>query len=346
MSVTPGCATAALLTATAVTLMFRALRVYLSEGRALLSAVVFGFATPLWTISANLLWPHTVTVLGIAGMAWAASSGRWWWAGFFGGITILGRVHTALIVAFLGLGVSLRRRDPRVAARMGIISGLFLLFSSAWSRWVYGSWNPLGGYALSGLSQTTDRHPGVSVTNQLGMWVSPDRGILVWTPIVLLLLPALARSWRDLPDWSRSLLVGGLAYTLVNTAMNTFTGGDVFYGYRYGLEFLACAVPALALAQERMGVIARILAGPVLALQFFAFMLGAADDSLWVPKTDVWRSNAFLHGVKVGGHSAWLMVVLVAVGGLAFALRIMMRSCSRAPNKVGSPVRHDVTAVP
>jgi alpha-1,2-mannosyltransferase len=318
-SIVPGSLTAAVLSAVAVTLMFSALRRYLTDRKALFAAVVFGFATPMWTISANLLWPHTITVLGIAGMAWAASANRWWSAGVFGGVALWGRLHTAVIVAFLGLAVGWRRRDPTLVVRMGIASGAFLLGSCCWNRWMYGTWSPLGGYGQSDLAATESYR--YSFTNQLGMWISPDRGILVWTPIILLLLPALARSWRELPDWSRSLLIGGLIYTVVQAAMMTFTGGDAFYGYRYGLEAMACGTPALALSQARMGRVARVLAGPVLAIQFFAFLVGAAVDRLWMPKSQAWHRNAFVHGLDLVGPAGWMLAGVVAAAGLVVALR-------------------------
>ena len=62
------------------------------------------------------------------------------------------------------------------------------------------------------------------------MWVSPDRGILVYTPILLVLLPALLRSWRQLPTWTTSLLLAGLAYTIVQAALISFTGGAPIHG--------------------------------------------------------------------------------------------------------------------
>lgn len=325
MSIIPGSLTAAFLSACSVALVFSALRRHLTQRQALVSAIVFGFATPMWTISANLLWPHTITVLGIAGMAWAASSGRWWAAGVFGGIGLWGRVHAALIVAVLGLGVALRRRQLGPLVKSGVASAVFLLGSCAWNRWMYGSWSPLAGYGESNVTASAGAY-STSLSNQLGMWISPDRGILVWTPIVALLLPALARSWGTLPDWSRSLAVGGLMYTLLQAAMITFTGGDSFYGYRYGLEFLACATPALALSQDRMGRTARVLAGPVVALQLFAFLLGAVVDSLYVPRSEVWHRNAFVHGLDIMGSAGWVLAGLVTVGGLLLALRAVNRT--------------------
>lgn len=333
MSIVPGSLTAALLSALAVALMFLALCRHLSGRRALVSALVFGFATPVWSVSANLMWPHTITVLGIAGMAWAASSGRWWWAGVFGGIALWGRLHTAIIVAVLGLGVGLKRRDLTIIVKTGVASGGFLVASCAWNRWVYGSWNPLGGYGQGDLAGATESYR-FSVGNQLGMWIAPDRGLLVWTPIVLLLLPALVRSWRHLPDWSTSLLVGGLLYTVTQAAMMTFTGGFGFYGYRYGLEFLACATPALAISQLRMGRVARTLAGPVLALQFFAFFLGATFDSMWLPADEAWHDNAFAYALDAMGVAGWMLALLVAAGGGYVAWRL---SRHRPPERPSTP---------
>ena len=74
----------------------------------------------------------------------------------------------------------------------------------------------------------------------------------------------------------------GLAYTLVQMSFNRFTGGDTSYGYRLGLELLACATPAVAFTAHRMGRVARRVIGPVVAVQFFAIFLGASLDSFYV----------------------------------------------------------------
>jgi hypothetical protein len=325
MSIVPGSLTAALLTAGALVLLFLALRRSMTERQALLAVVLFGFTTPVWTVSANLMWPQTLTVLGIAGMAWASATGRWWWAGVFGGIALWGRVHAAIIVAVLGLAVGLRRRDPGIILRTGLTSGAFLAASCVWIHWVYGTWNPLGAYDGGGVEGNVNRYR-FSISNQLGVWVSPDRGILLWTPVILLLLPALVRSWRTLPDWSRSLLLGGLVYTLINSAMNTFTGGDGFYGYRYGLELLACATPALALSHSRMGRVERALFGPVAAVQAFAFLLGGLYENLYLSQTVAWHQNAFVHAVDRIGPAGWVVTALVAVAGF-----LVGRRFSRTP---------------
>jgi alpha-1,2-mannosyltransferase len=181
-----------------------------------------------------------VTIFGLCGMAWAAATGRWWWMGFFGGVAIWGRLTAALIVAIAGILIGVERRDPRIVLRVGVVSAAALALMCVWSRQMYGVWSPTASYDSSTLSDHAASNR-FSIVNQLGMWISPDRGILVWTPVILLLLPALVRSWRDLPDWTRALTWAGLVYTLVQASLGSFTGGEVLYGYRYGLEMLTCA---------------------------------------------------------------------------------------------------------
>jgi hypothetical protein len=313
-STVPGGLTAALLSAGSVTLLYLALRRHLAARDAVLAAAAFGFATPVWSVAANGVWPHTVTVFGICGMAWAASGNRWWWAGFFGGITLWGRLHAGLIVAVLGLLVGLSRRSPRPVLQMGSVSGLFLGLISVWTHWMYGTWNPTASYDTGPFADYAAEHR-LSVSNQLGFWVSPDRGILVWTPVVALLLPALWRSWRDLPDWSRSLVWAGLAYTVLQGVLNRFSGGDVFYGYRLGLEMLACAAPALALSVRRTGRAARLLIGPLLAVQLLAFAWGATHDTAYLPFDQVWHHNAFVEGLRQSGAGGWAALVLAVLIG-------------------------------
>ena len=331
---TPGGLSAAVLTAAAVTLLFGALRSRLTVAQAAVGALVFGFATPVWTVAANGMWPHTLTVLGICGMAWAASGNRWWWAGFFGGLTLWGRLHAALIVAMLGLLVGLRRRSPAVVLRVGSVSAVFLALISVWTRWMYGTWNPTASYDTSPFTDYASQHR-LSLVNQLGFWVSPDRGIFVWTPVTLLLLPALLRSWRGLPDWSRSLVWGGLAYTVLQGVLNTFWGGDVFYGYRLGLEMLACAAPALAFSAVRMGRVARAVIGPLLGVQAFATAYGAVHDSAWLSGDLVWHQNAFVTAAQHDGVGTWAQLVVAAVAGLA-AQRVLGPRLSDRPAQRGT----------
>lgn len=317
MTVVPAAVTAALLSAIAVLLMYLALLPLMRRWQALAAAGAFAFTTPVWSVAANGIWPQTISVLGIAIVAWAAPHQRWWLMGLGGVLLLWARPHAALIVAVVGLVLAWRERRIGIALRAGVPGVGSVLLLSLWTRWVYGSWNPIGVYGAGGLAYV---HESVfSVSKQLGMWVAPDRGILVFTPVLLVLLPALVRSWRSLPAWSTALLVGGLAYTVLQSALIGFNGGDPIYGYRCGLEFLACATPAFALAAPSAGRVARSLLAPVLAMQFVVIFFGAAVEQAALPYTQAWTNNAFVDAVR--GAPALLPISVLVVVGLTMAAR-------------------------
>lgn len=299
-SFVPAALCAASLSALTLLLMFAALRSELSVWCAALAALVLGFATPMWTISANMLWTHTITQLGIAGSAYACSRQRYWLAGAFLGLGMLGRPHVALVAAVLGLGLGwkARRVQPTIALAgptMAALAGLVL-----WNRWMFGEWSIGGAYegravaAVEGFQGSTEwdgAYP--QLTNILGFLVSPDRGLLVWTPVVGLLLPAVWRSRRQLPIWSILLAAGGIIYSFFQLRVNYFPGGDQFYGYRHALELTTCLTPALAFSLSRAGRVAKAALPWLVAVQFSAILVGALLDAYYVPLQDVWRDNSY-----------------------------------------------------
>lgn len=292
----PAGVVAAVLVWLAVLLVFGALRPRLGSRLAGGVAAVLALGTPLWSVAADAMWPHTLTVLGLAGMAWAASRDRWLLAGVLGGIGLTGRLHLSLAVAVLGTGVGLARRSWRPVVLVAAGSLPFLFLAAAWSRWLYGEWDPAGGYpqADAYAERATSQSLFGTLANEAGLWVSLDRGFLVWTPVALLLLPALLRSWRHQPDWARVLVVGGLLYTAVQGLMNHFAGGSAFYGYRLTLELLLSLAPALALAIPHAGRLARAALPFVAGLQVGATAVGAVFDSPGLPLERAWTGNAFL----------------------------------------------------
>lgn len=310
-STVPGNVTAAVLTAATVLLLMGALRGLVSPAVNLLAGAVVGLTTPYWSIAANMLWPHSLTDFALAGVAWSARRERWWLLGVFGGIGLWGRFHVALVVAVLGLGLAWTRRSPRIAVIVGGIGLLFTAGASLWDHWMYQTWSPLGGYATPGQYATTASHTSLwhHVSNELGLLFALDRGLLVWTPALVVLLPAVIRGWRSAPDWTRLLAVGGLAYLVVQGLIDVFDGGDAFYGYRLGLETLTCLLPLYAVTAVHAGRLARRLLTPVLGVQLAAFALGGATARFYVPKSRAWTDNAFWEALREF-PGLWLLVGL------------------------------------
>lgn len=295
-SLVPGAATAAVATALAVALFASAVLPWLGGKNTVLAALALAFATPMWTVAANALWPQTVSVLGICGMARAASRQRWWLAGAFGGLALSGRFQVAILVAVLCVGLALARRSPGVALRMALPSGLAFLALLPWNRWMYDSWSPAAYYNPDDIAKYAPRGP-LDPVNQLGPWISLDRGILVWTPVILVLLLVLARQWRRVPDWSLALAAAGVTYTVVETSFIAFPGGDSFYGYRMTLELLVCLAPAVSLAALHAGRLTTSMLAPLLTLQLVAMTIGAVNEGLGLEASQAWRRNSFVDAV-------------------------------------------------
>lgn len=324
-SLAPAALAAAAWTAGTVMLMFLALRRRVGTPLALAGSLCLGFATPTWAVSANGTWTHTLTQFGIAGAAYALGRRNWWLAGLFIGVGMLARPHLAIIAAVVGLGMAWSRRDVRPAIGLAVPTVASLGFLAVWNHWMFGTWSVIGsGYAgkavaaVQGYSGASEEVPSSQVLNVLGFFVSPARGLFVWTPLVLLLLPAVVRSWRRIDPWARWLLVAGLVYTAVQLRVQYFGGGVSFYSYRYGLELVTCAVPAFVMSVPAAGRIARWLAPPVIALQVAAVSIGAVNEAYFLLPDTFWHDNQFWVAMRfqpdlVGVWTGLLLLVGILV---------------------------------
>jgi len=318
-SLVPAQVTAVLLTVAALALLWLALEGLVGTATRTLAVAALACATPVWTVAAGGLYTHSIDLLGIGGMAWAARRERWWLVGVFGGVALWGRLHMALVVAVVGLTMAVVRRRPAIAVRVGLPSLLLMGLAALFSHAVYGHWTPAGGY------RTADQYAaGVVRTDHLsqlrtyaGLLIAPDRGLLVWSPVLLLLPLAIGRVWRSAPAWTRALAVGGLAYLVVQGLLDGFSGGSGYFGYRLTLEPLGCAFPLLVLAATRMGPVARALIGPLLGLQTGAFAIGAVSHGFFVLPQDVWRDNSIWLAVRTFPSIGAFLVLTTLVGYLA-----------------------------
>lgn len=316
-SLVPAALTASALTALTVLLMFFALTALVPRRFALVVALVFAFTTPTWSVTANGMWSHVLTQVAIAGAALASSRERWWLAGTALGFGMLGRPHLALIAAVVGLGMGLTKRDWRIPAGVALPTLASLGLLVLWSSLVHGQVSIGGAYGNSKAVAVVTNAFG-SLETHLGFLVAPDRGLFIWTPLLLLLLPALFRIRSLLPAWTLWLAAGGVLYTLVQLRIGGFQGGSGFYGYRHGLELLTSLAPALTMAAFRLGPAARVVAGGLVGLQFAAISLGASFESFFVSRYDVWQDNSLWMVLRhfpllIG---TWLLLG-VAIGVLA-----------------------------
>ena len=339
LSYRQGSVAAAVMTAVAMALLLSALLPHLPAVGAVGAAAVVAFTTPVWSVSADQLWTHGLTLLSIAGSAASLSRERWWSAGTFLAVGILARPHIALVAAVVGVGLAWSRRSPRPALAIGLTSSLGLILLAAWNRLVFGQWSVTSGYA-QGLADVV---PGAGssstigyLENLAGFLISPDRGLVIWTPLLLLASVTAWKNRRHVPDWTLWLAGGGLTYSLVQLALNDFTGGSGFNGYRLALELLVALAPWFAIASARAGTFLKRAAPLVVAYQAGMTFLSAAVGGYWVRQEDVWTDNSvarLLRGDPVAGVATFL-IIAASAGWLAH--RVLGRlDCANEPRAGG-----------
>ena len=255
--------------------------VYLALGRryptrdAAWAAVVFALGTSVWSTS-QALWQHPAAVLflSLAVLFWLkADDGEVAWAARAGlplALALAARPADVALVAVLGLAFALRW--PRELPRLGLWALAPVLFVLAYQ------WRYFGSPFEHGFSGTLGRFSEPWGQGQLGLLVSPAKGLLVFTPVALVAAVGLVRAFRR----GERALAGalGLAVLAHLTLMGRWTewhGGEC-----WGPRLMTDALPLLFLfLPEGLSVVG--LVGMALALLSIGVQaLGAfAYDYRW-----------------------------------------------------------------
>lgn len=222
-------------------------------------AALGALATGTWAVSSDGLWTHGPDQLLLLGALLASARRRWWLAGSCLGAAVVVRPHLALVPLVLGVALAAHERAPRRLIQFGVTGAAGLVTVLLYSRTVFGIWSIAPGYTAKGYDYgarlSTDQgahglgHLLLSgAVNVAGAFLAPDRGLLVVSPVLLVLLLGLRRAWAPSPAWARAAALAGLVYLAVQLRLNHFTGGLHFYGYRLTLETLTLCAPLLWLA--------------------------------------------------------------------------------------------------
>lgn len=303
--------TASVLVSLAVTLAFRHARQWLPRGRALLVAVGLGLGTGFWSTASQTLWQTETAVFGLAlaVLAFAAPVER---VGGRGAVAIgvgLGlagatRPQLAPLVAILLAGTWVRSAPRHAAAATVLVVMFVVAICGANLRW-FG--HPLGALPLLQETNSVVHGTGASFDLQLegfiGLLISPSRGLLIFSPVVLVAAAGIPRSfasgWRSALPWC--VLALATQYALYGSYA-VWWGGHT-YGPRYLVDVLPVALPlaVAAMAQPRRGQTARLAAVAALAWSIGVAATGAfcyPHDQWNVEPTDVDRNHARLWSVS------------------------------------------------
>jgi hypothetical protein len=248
MNYAPAGVAAALAGALAVTVAFAVYRRLERRRVAWLAAAFLALGTGMWSVGADSMYTHGVGSLFLLLAVLATSTRRYTWAGAAFALAIVSRPQLAVIPAVIGLWEGMRYRQLRPIVQIGLVSAAGVVAMSIYSHAIFGTWLPVAGYSTDKVSAVVTSDGGTFLEN-IGMsLVHPQRGLLIYTPILLILLPGIWRGWRVAPAWVRSSAVAGVVYAMVQLRANGWEGGSGFFGSRLLLETLLLASPLLLLA--------------------------------------------------------------------------------------------------
>jgi hypothetical protein len=251
---------ASLLVSLAVVLAYFSARQRISRPRAALLALGLGLGTGFWSTVSQTLWQTETAVLGLALAVFAFARPE----EHLGprdtvliglGLALAGvtRPQLAPIVAVLLAGTWVRSSFRRAAAATTIVVLSAAAIALTNFQW-YG--HPLGAQALlqdvNAQLHDTGATFALSAEGLAGLLVSPSRGILIFSPIVLFAAIAMPGSFgagrRSALPWCSAALV---AQYLLYGSYSVWWGGHT-YGPRYMLDLLPVAVPLAATTLGRM----------------------------------------------------------------------------------------------
>jgi hypothetical protein len=236
--------TASLIAALSVSLLYLALCRITSSTTALAIALAYGLGSNTWSTSSQALWQHTLAEFSLAGLSLfllgADTRRNAVAASVFAALGALARPTMAIFAVLAAVFVWHKRRH-RLPAFMALpVSGLVCLVLYN----VRSVGSALGGYA-AGIS--FGEHASISFVEPslmrfLGLLLSPNRGLLFFTPTAALAIPGVLR-WRShRAPWIPYLAAGILLYLLLYSSFWGWWGG-----HSYGPRFLIDVLPAVAL---------------------------------------------------------------------------------------------------
>ena len=243
----PAAITSALVVALAMGFLALSFRKLGSGRTAAGGAYIAGLGTAAWSVAANTLWQHGPGMMWIA-LAGTLAAGHFFASGLAYGVALLVRPLNALIAAATGLYISWSERDWRPAVKVGVGASLGLVALIVYNTIVFGEPSLLGGYSATFVDNATNLDLVAYVRNVALALVSRTRGLLIWSPFLIVLVPGIPTAWRKAPAWVRGGALGGVVYLLVLLKANRFSGGGGFPAYRYPLEALTAAAPLLFLS--------------------------------------------------------------------------------------------------
>ncbi len=345
-AVTISTITAALVTAAAVANVAVLIRGFASARVALAAAAILAFGSSLWTTAGAELWTHGPDALWLSAAMLALNRGRHLLASTLVAAAILTRPHLAVVALTIGLALAVHHRQLRQLAIFGLPSAAALGLVELYNLYLFGQASIGGGTyeyaadrALAGVSSgNTVAALRAWATSLAGLMMSPKRGLLFYSPIVAIAIPAVRHGWRAIPAWCKGATIGGVAYLLLQAKLNSFEGGAGFYGSRLTIEPLVLWMPLVVLSVRQ--VWERGYRTPVIVTCWLSVAIGLVGATMGHVVTPYfsppWTTWVPIDVVRSSGPAA-IPVVGTIVAALPLLLLLARRTRSRTADPTSRP---------
>ena len=281
--------TAALAAAGSVALLFAALRRLTTHAIAAVATATYAWGTLTWGISGQALWQHAGATLALAALLYSLVSRRLILAGAASAAMVAFRLTTG-VLALLLLPLVGRTRGEWGRFLIGLLP--YAVALAAFNTVVFGS--PLEqGYGSGRVRSQLSLDADYVLRGAGGLLVSPGKGLLVYSPVLLFSVYGTIAGWRTpLYRWSA---LAAAAYVVVSANHSQWHGGEAF-----GARRLVDVLPLLALllvpALERIrGTRWVWLFVATLAWSLLVQLLGAAlwETTGWYDTQDITRESVW-----------------------------------------------------
>ena len=244
--------TASLLTAICVGWAFAAARHYTSAQRATVLALAFALGTNLWAAVSQTLWQQETALCALmAAIALLCAPQR-----SVGSLLMIGallglagwarpQLTPTVIVACAWIATREGVRSAIALIPVLTVAGTAMSINLAWFNHPLGAVPVLEGLhpSVHGVSGSLERRPWIAA---LGLLVSPSRGLLVFSPIVLVAAFGLRRAFAEGRKSELTWCAIAAFIQLASYSLYAVWWGGHTFGPRYAIDILPPLVPLAA----------------------------------------------------------------------------------------------------
>lgn len=270
---------AASLTALSAALMYLLLIRFVPRWWALALTLNYALGTNVWAISSQALWSHTLNglalvVVSIIFLRPDCSSAAAAAAGLTVAFTLANRPQMAGFVLLAALFVwNHHRRRIVVFSALPVFAALLV---AAYNFRIFN--------VLAGAYVKFDHFSTPLLTGLAGLLFSPNRGLFIFTPIMVFACWGAVQVWRrPAPPWLRYLTIGLLSHLVLYAKFDEW-----WAGYTFGPRYLTGTMPILTLllvfglAPWCRGRLARAFAAVLMLYGVAVQAIGVYwDDGAW-----------------------------------------------------------------